>query len=449
MLKRIFSIIFTIFLCVLCFFTPITASAYEVTGFEITANAGMLVCMDTEEILFEKDIDKKIYPASVTKIMSAILMLESEKYNPDGKIAMTEEILDMVLGTGLAVSLMKAGEEFTLYDLMHLILVSSYGDATFLGAQFFGGTVENFVAMMNAKAVELGLTATHFTNPVGLHDDDHYTTVRDIYKLTSYALKNETFREVCDKSRYSFSTSLTQKRILSTTNFLLDSTTNYYYGRAHGVKTGFTDEAGRCLVSIAYPDDKKYNYMCILMGCPDNASKRYQFAESASLYRWAFNNFSYKEIANSNEPVCEMPIELSLETDFVPLYFKEKFISVLPNEADDSTIVVKTHLNSETQEAPIKKGQVLGKAEIIYAEKVIGTVDLVAGNDIEASGLLIAIKHIKGFLSSVYMKIILAVIGVAILIFIILCIRLNIGKIKKRKVKYIPYKEKEKRNYEK
>lgn len=449
MLKRIFSIIFTIFLCVLCLFTPLTASAYEVTGFDITAKAGMLVCMDTEEILFEKNIDEKIYPASVTKIMSAILMLESEKYNPEAKIAMTEEVLDMVLGTGLAVSLMKAGEEFTQYDLMHLILVSSYGDATFLGAQFFGGTVENFVAMMNAKAEELGLTATYFTNPVGLHDDNHFTTVRDIYKLSKYAIENENFREICDKSRYSFSTNYTQKRTISTTNFLLDNTTNYFYERAHGIKTGFTDEAGRCLVSIAYPKDKEYTYLCILMGCPDNASKRYQFAESANLYRWAFNNFSYKEIASSKEPVCEMPVELSLDTDFVPLYFKEKFVRVLPNEADDSTIVVKTQLNSESTEAPIKKGQVLGKAEIIYAERVIGTVDLVAANDVEASGLLIAVKHIKGFLSSVYMKLILAAIGIGIIIFIIICIFLNIGKFKKRKVRYIPYKEKEKRKYEK
>ncbi len=442
MLKKQFLIFFTFLTVLLSFCMPFSVSAYEITEFEINAKAGMLVSLDTGEMLFEKNIDEKVYPASITKIMTAILMLESDKYNPDGKVVMTQEILDMVLGTGLSVSLMKAGEEFTQYDLLHLVMVASYGDSTYLAAQYYGGTVDNFVSMMNQKAKELGLTATNFTNPVGLHDDNHYTTVRDIYTLTSYALKNEEFREVCDKSRYKFSTNYTENRTLSTTNFLLDNTTNYYYSLAHGIKTGFTDEAGRCLVSIAYPENKEYTYLCILMGCPNSSAKSYQFSESAQLYRWAFNNFSYKEIANSTEPVCEIPVELSLETDFVPLHFKEPFLSILPNDADESTIVVKPELNSESCEAPVKKGQVLGKAEIYYAEKLIGTVDLVAGSDVKASKILIAAKYIKNFFTSSYMKILLVVIILAILIFIIMCIHLNMSKIRKRRKKYIPYKEK-------
>ncbi len=445
MLKRIFSVFLTVFLLFSLLGSSLTANAYEVTGFDITAKAGMLVSLDTGETLYENRIDEKVFPASITKIMTATLMLESEKYNPDGKIAMTEEILDMVLGTGLAVSLMKAGEEFTQRDLLYMVLMSSFGDSTYLAAQYYGGTVENFVAMMNAKAAELGLTGTNYTNPVGLHDENNYTTVRDIYILTSYAIKNETFFEVCGSTRYTF-TSSNAKRTLSTTNFLQDTTTNYYYQYAKGVKTGFTDEAGRCLVSTASYNG--YNYMCILMGCPDKASYKYHFAESAELYRWAFNNFSFKEIANSDEPVCEMPVELSLDTDFVPLYFKEPFVSVLPNEADDSTIVIETHLNSESTEAPIKKGEVLGTAEVIYAERVIGTVDLVAGNDVAQSGILVLAKQIKGIFTSVYMKVLVALAVLAVLIFIIMIIKLNINRLKKRRVRYIPYKNKEKRNNE-
>jgi len=437
--KRIFLIFFTFFLIVISFCAPVSVSAYEVTEFNITAKAGMLISLDTNEILFEKNIDTKVYPASVTKIMTAILMLESEKFNPDGKIKMTKEILDLVLGSGLSVSLMKEGEEFTQYDLLHLVMVASYGDSTYLAAQYYGGSVENFVSMMNAKAKELGLKNTNFTNPVGLHDDNHYTTVRDIYTMTSYALKNETFREVCDKSRYPFSTNFTSNRTLSTTNYLLDNTTNCYYSLAHGVKTGYTDEAGRCLVSVAYPENKEYTYLCILMGCP-NDGRGHQFTESANLYRWAFNNFSYKEIANSKEPVCEMPIELSFETDFVPLHFKEPFLSILPNEADDSTIVIKPKLNSKKCEAPIKKGQVLGSAEVYYAEKLIGTVDLVAGQDIESNFILVIGKYIKSFFTSTYMKILLLVVVILIIIFIILCIYMNYSKIRSRRTKYKPFK---------
>lgn len=446
--KKIFSIIFTLFLTITCIFTPINASAYEVTGVEKFEKAGMLISLDTDEILYENNIDAKMYPASITKIMTTILMLESDKYNPEGKITMSESALDLVLGTGSSVSHIKQGEEFTQLDLIYLVLMSSFGDCTYLAAEYFGGSVENFVAMMNAKAAELGLSGTHYQNPVGLHDEQNYTTVRDVYTLTKYALQNETFKTVCESPRYYMpATNMHGERTLVTTNFLQDANTNYYYQYAHGVKTGFTDEAGRCLVSTA--SFNGYNYMCILMNCPPKGDRRYEFVESAELYRWAFNNFSFKEIASSTEPVCEMPVELSLETDFVPLHFKNAFVSVLPNEANDSTIVIKPHLKAESTEAPIKKGDILGTAEIIYAERVIGTVDLIAGADVEASGILVIVKYIKSVFTSIYMKLLLVLGVIAVLIFIILCIRLNMARLKKRRVKYIPYGKKEKHTHEK
>ncbi len=446
--KKIFSTIFIIFLTIFCIFPSLSPSAYEVTGFDIKAKAGMLVSLDTDEILYENNIDQKVYPASITKIMTTIIMLENEKFNPNGKITMTKSALDLVLGTGSSVSYIKEGEEFTQLDLVYLVLMSSYGDCTYLAAEFYAGSVESFVAMMNKKAEELGLKNTHYQNPVGLHDENNYTTVRDIYTLTKYALQNETFKTVCETHRYPMpATNMSDERTLVTTNFLQDANTNYYYPYAKGVKTGYTDEAGRCLVSTA--SFGNYNYMCILMGCPPKADRRYEFLESAELYRWAFNNFSFKEIASSTEPVCEMPVELSLETDFVPLHFKNKFVSVLPNEADESTIVIKTYLKSESTEAPISKGDILGTAEVIYAEKVIGTVDLVAGADVKSSGILVVVKYIKSFFTSVYMKLAIGIVVLAIIIFIILCIRLNLARIKKRKVRYIPYEKRGKHTHEK
>lgn len=445
MLKKIFSIIFSLTIVFTCLLTPIGVSAYEVTGFEITAKAGALISLDTGEYLYQNNIDEKVYPASITKIMTVVLMLESEKFDAEAKIQMSQSALDLVLGTGSTVSHFVAGEEFTQLDLVHLVLISSFGDCTYLAAEYYGGSVESFVEMMNDKAKELGLTGTNYTNPVGLHDDNNYTTVRDIYTLTKYALQNKIFKEVCEKPRYVMSTNLTAKKTLSTTNALQDTTTNYYYQYAKGVKTGYTDEAGRCLVSTA--SNGGYNYICIVMGCPPNEKR--QFIESAELYRWAFNNFSFKKVADSNEPVCEIPVELSFETDFAPLYFKEPFVTVLPNGADDSTIIVEPHLKSESVEAPIKKGQVLGTADIIYAEKVIGTCDLVAGEDIDSNSLLVALKYIKLALTSVYMKIILIIFAVAVIIFILLCIKLNMSKSKKRRVKYIPYSEKGERRHEK
>ena len=441
MLKKLFSIIFTVILAFSVILTPLTASAYEITGFDITAKAGMLVSMDTGEILYSNNIDQKMYPASLTKIMTVTLMLESEKYDPAGKVAMTKEVQTLILGTGSAVSNFQIGEEITQVDLVYTVLMSSFGDCAYLAAIYYGGSVEGFVAMMNDKAAELGLTGTHYSNPVGLHDEGNYTTVRDVYTLMSYALKNETFKTVCSAPRYTVeATNMSGKRTLSTTNFLIDNTTNYYYPYAKGGKTGYTDEAGRCLVSFASYNG--YNYMCVLMNCPPNADRRYEFVESAELYRWAFNDFSFKEVANSTDPVCEMPVELSLDTDFVSLYFEKPFVTVLPNEADDSTIVVKTHLKSDSVEAPVKKGEVLGTADVIYAEQVIGTVNLVAGDSVKESKLLIALKYIKSFFGSVYMKVVYVLIALAVAIFIFMTIRLNMARIRKRRVKYIPYGKK-------
>jgi len=448
MIKRIFSYILIIFVLFTCCFSGFTASAaYEVTGFDITAKAGMLISMDTGEMLFAKEVDKRVYPASITKIMTAVVILESGKYNPEEKITMTQDILDMVLGTGSAVSNLKAGEVITHKDLMYLVVMSSFGDCTYLAAKYFGGSVENFVQLMNNKAAQLGLDGTKYANPVGLHDKDNYTTVRDIYTLTAYALKFDVFKEICATSRYTMpATNMYGKRTLTSTNNLQNTNKQFYYKYAKGVKTGYTDEAGRCLVSTASYGG--YNYMCIVMGCPPNGTKH--FSESRDLYRWAFNNFSFKEVANSTEPISEMAVELSMDTDFVPLYFKAPFVSVLPNAADDSTIVINILEPKEGQSvrAPVKKGDVLGKAEIVYAEQVIGTVDLVAGEDVEASTILIAVEHIKNFFTSSYMKILYIAIALVIIIFIILCIRLNMAAIRKRRVKYIPYKEKEKNRHD-
>lgn len=443
MLKRFFSIIFTFFLLIVTICPVFTAGAYEITGFNITAKAGMLVSLDTGEILYSNNIDQKVYPASIAKIMTVTLMLESEKFNPDAKISMTKEILDSLLGTGSAVSNLKAEEEFTQLDLAYLVLMSSYGDCAYLAAEYYGGSVDGFVDMMNNKAAELNLTGTHYSNPIGLHDENTYTTVRDVYTLTTYALKNETFKKICETSRYSMpATNKSSTRTLSSTNLLQDSTTPYYYQYAKGVKTGYTDEAGRCLVSTASYNG--YNYLCVLMGCPPKEDRH--FVESAELYRWGFNNFSFREVANSKEPVCEIPVELSLNTDYVPLYFEKPFITVLPKEADDSTIVVKTHLNSKSTKAPVKKGDILGTADVIYAEQVIGTVNLVAGNDVEVSRILVALSYVKGIFTSVYMKVLIAFAVIAVVIFIIMCIRLNIARLRKRRVKYIPYNERKENN---
>ena len=218
-----------------------------------------------------------------------------------------------------------------------------------------------------------------------------------------------------------------------------DKTTNYYYMYAKGIKTGFTNEAGRCVVSTASYNG--YNYMCLVFGCTANAGKRYEFIDSKNLYKWAFTTFEFKEIAKSEEPICEMKVKLSMDTDFVPLYVEESFISVLPKDADQSTISIVPKLSGESVDAPVKKGQKLGTADIIYAERVIGTVNLVAGEDVSRSFILAIGRGLKNFFLSPYMIAIYVIIALAIIIFAFIVYKMNRKTKKKRKVRYIPYEK--------
>lgn len=444
MLKRIFCV----FLIICLLFTPtLHVNAYETTGIEITAKSALLVSIGTDmnEVLYEKNANERVYPASITKIMTTLLVLESDKYNPQAKIAMTEEALDLISGTGSRVSSLKAGDEISQLDLVYMILMSSYGDCSLLAAIYYGGSVDNFVNMMNTRATELGLTNTHYENPIGLHHEENYTTAYDTYKLTKFALQNETFKTVCESDRYTVNEGLPSQHTLTTTNDLQNKNTNYYYPYAKGVKTGYTDEAGRCLVSTAKIDGEAEYYMCIVFGCPPNEKRH--FTESSELYRWAFKNFELKTVADTSNPVAGVNVELSNDTDYLSLYLEKGVTSILPKDANDSTIKIEPQLSKTTVDAPIKKGQVLGTADIIYAEKKIGTVNLIAKENIEKSATLVAIRAVKNFFTSKYMKLVYVLIALFIVAFIIAVIVMNSNKKnkKKRKIKYIPYKENDKK----
>ncbi len=417
------------------------AAAYTPTGFEVDAKSALLVSLDTGEVMYKKNENKRVFPASVTKIMTLVIMLESDRFNPDAAVTMTDAVDPLITGTDSSVSNLQVGEQIRQIDLAYYVLMSSAGDCAYLAALTYGDTVENFVKMMNDKAKELGLKGTHYQNPVGLHDEQNYTTAEDTYKLAVYALKNPTFKKICESSRYTVpATNMSGERTLSTTNFLIDNTTDYYYVYAKGVKTGYTDEAGRCLVSTASYNG--YNYMCVLFGCTVSNDRRYEFIDSRNLYRWAFNNFSFKQVADSKNPVYEMPIELSSKTDYVSLYVENGFVSVLPDDADESTIIIKPNVKKGQKiDAPVKKGQVIATADIIYAENVIGTVNLVSHENIEKSFFLSAIRSVKNFFTSPYIKVVYVIIGAAVLIFLIMVILMNVRKPGKRKVKYVPFKE--------
>ena len=436
--KKFFKFIISFILIFAIFCCTVSVSAFQISGFELNAKGAMLISLDTDEVLYSKNADTKMYPASITKLLVAAVVLDNTNNLDTEIITYTDEANNAILGTGASVIGLKIGEELTVRQALYCLLISSGGDVAYAIAEHFGGSTENFMSMMNTKAREIGMANSSFGNPVGLHDDNTYTTPRDVSLLAKYVLKYDVILEITSLARYQLpATNMSGVRYLATTNFLIDPATNYFYKYAKGLKTGFTDEAGRCVVSTASLNG--YNYLCVIMNCNSAGGVRNEFVDSRNLYRWAFNNFEFKSVLDVTKPVAEIPVELSLDTDYIPLYPEKSIKSILPKLADESTISVNATLLYDRVIAPVTANTVLGTAEIVYAGEVIGTVNLISREDVKPNFFLQIGRLVKNIFTSTAFKIIGALCFLGVLVFIGICVYLNTNNKKRRKVKYIPY----------
>ncbi len=429
------------FIALILIFTllfSITTSAFQINEYEMHHTSGMLVSLDTGDVLYSKNITEKLNPAAVTNIMTAIVATENIKDLKNTKITYTKEANYKVLGTGLPILQLKVGEEITAYDALAATLIPSCIDTAFALAEYVGGDFDSFVKMMNDKAEAIGMKNTSFSNPVGLNDENHYTTAEDVYKMTVYALDNDVIRELLSKSRYTFAaTNMSGEKTRPTLNLMLNPNSDYYYRYAVGGKTGRSDD-GRAIVSTASYNG--YNYIAVILGAKAEGNSRTDFADCSNMFRWAFNGFEYKTVLEGSEPVVEAPVELSSETDHISLCFAGGLKSLLPKEADASTVTFKVNLKQKSFDAPIKKGDIMGTADIFYAEEKLGTLNLVAAQSVKANSMLVFARAAKNFFTSTFMKVVYAVIALAIILFLCAIIKLNFFKGKQRKVRYIPLK---------
>lgn len=416
-----------------------TAAAYEPDTFTVRAEGCILASLDTGELLYQKNENKRLYPASLTKIMTATVVLDTAN-DLNEVVTAGESAIAILQGTDSSTMGLQAGEQLSVLNLLYTLLVHSANDAANILAEHFGnGSIAEFVEKMNQKAAELGMQNTHYVNAHGLHDENHYTTPYDMYLLTRYALKNETFKKIVETVRYTLpATNKHGQRILATTNFLQDAnsvTPEYFYKYAGGVKTGYTDEAGRCLVSTATKNGE--TYLCVLMKSPVTNEKgvkvRYEFPDSKNLYEWAFKNFEYRQIYDTSTPVGECPVALSAENDHVAVLLAESVNATLPKNSDNSTVEVELHFNEGGVQAPVAKGQKLGTATVKYAGQELATVDVVAMNEVQRSTMLYLIQVLTDFLHSPTLKLILTVLAVFIILLVAYCLWLNRHRKKRRR----------------
>lgn len=232
-----------------------------------------------------------MYPASTTKILTAILVLENCYLNE--VITVSSTAVDSV-PAGYVTAPLHAGEQFRVEQLLYALLIPSANDAANVLAEHVSGSISDFANLMNKRAKELGLTNSHFTNPSGIHNKDLYTTAHDLSILARHAMSIEKFREIVKTKSYTLNPThlhVEDDRTFSSSNLLLDNTnTDYYYPYATGIKTGFTDPAGDCLVASAEKDGTELIAVCLHANTVDNGL-RTKFIDCKTLFNFAFDNY--------------------------------------------------------------------------------------------------------------------------------------------------------------
>ena len=385
-----------------------TVTAAAANAPALDATAALLVSPESDMVLYEKNADEKRYPASTTKIMTALLTLENVS---DLSAVVTAEASDFENVTADSSNAgIKLGEQVTVKDLLYALMLPSANEAAYMLARHVGGSWEQFVDMMNERAAELGCTGTHFCNPCGLHEDDHYTTAHDLYRIAKQAMKDATFRDIVSTVQHRMAkTNLHEERIILTTNQLIFSSFQpWSYANCLGIKTGHTSQAGNCFVGYAeYGDAKLFS---VVLGC-SSSSKEYptiasSFTDTKSLCQWGFKNFTSKTLARQGEEVTYTKVKLSTDTNQVILIAKNDLVSLLPRELDVKDLELQSDIPEEVA-APIKAGDTIGSVTYTYDGRDYGTVELVALNDISRSTVLFYADKLSSFFQSIVFKVLL------------------------------------------
>ena len=416
-MKKLLSVFMSfVIISLTVFCVPFTAKAATYTpNVKIYADAYMLISLDDDShpVVAEKNADKRKYPASLTKIVTTMVTLNKAQ-NLSQTTTVSKSAIEALYGTGAQVAGLKIGQTITIEELLYLTMVHSACDACQVLAEFVSGSVPAFVEEMNNWVKSLGCKDTNFVNPDGLHDPNHYTTPSDMAKITLAAMKNEIFNKISSTQQYKFG-----KLNFIHTNYMLDRFhVTYYYPYAQGIKTGSTEQAGYCVITKASKGG--YNYLAIVMDSPievlDGIKTKCSFIDAKSLFNWAFDSLKYTTVVRKNDIAYELPVNNGKDADTVQLVVKDDVTTLVPSTLDPSNVIIEPVDPPESLDAPVTKDDFVCKANVIFGEKTIVTVDLVAAKTVELSTFLKILNALKKFFTN---KIVLAVLGVIVLLAIL------------------------------
>lgn len=354
---------------------------------DLIGQGAVLIDFDSGAVLYEKNMHEKLYPASTTKIMTAILAIEHgmEYEKMDTMVTIDPDVIALTKGSHIALDY---DEQMSYEDLLNATMIASANDAALALAKNVSGSIEAFIELMNEKAKELGALNTNFVNPNGLHDDNHYTTAHDMSLIARYAMSNEVFREFASKSSHTIETTnkKDEPRYLYSTN-------EFFYGnkninldgqtvpiRYEGVvcgKTGYTSNAGNCLVTLAEKNGSRL--LTVVLKSNGNNGV---YSDTHKLLNYGFDNFDSVVVGHANEFVDNIEIDNGM-LPYASVVIENDVNYILKSE-DMDRIQKKINISEDLQ-APLAKGDVVGNVEYYLDDTLIGSGDLVSTIDVDAA----------------------------------------------------------------
>lgn len=429
--------------------------------------------IDTDTVVYTLNPDDQLPMASMTKIMTYIVAYENIPDIDNAEITVPQAVEDDLEGSGSSLAGVQVGEKLTGLQLLHLLMIPSGNDAALTFMKYVdekyasgelvppdapnpedpgageedgqalavtggydipeGGMTDYtgksyFVQLMNEKAEELGCSHTHFTNPHGLHNENHYTSARDMGRITQYAMQLPHFMDIVGSRDYTKEPTNMDPDgdWVSNTNRMIlpyedDYGNSYWYSYANGIKTGSHDESGYCLAASA--NYYGYTYIVIAMGNMEGYEKgvHEEMLDCRTLFRWAFTSLGKKTVVSQGDILSSVKLEYAYQRDELLLAAEENVSVMLPDSVEQSSIII-TVDKPESVQAPIRKGEVIGTATMSYANEVIATVPVVATESVARSELIAGWEQGRKLMTSPWFIAVMAIIGALVIVYLILVV---------------------------
>ena len=441
---------FIIFICcaaltVISLTVPVSAADYT-ADVKLYSTVDLLINTDSNAVIIDKNADKQVDPSGLTKIMTALVVLQNEK-DLSRKLTVSGASLESLYGTGCVMSGLQDGEVISVHDLLCCMLIPGGNDAALVLANEYGKGIDGFVAKMNSAAKKLGCTKTTFTDPHGLEDTKQKSTANDLAKIASAALKYSVFQTIVASLTYELpQTNKNEARTLVSTNYMLNyGFPDYYYDYCRGIKTGASEAEGQSMIS--YATKNGYTYLAIALGGPykdtdeDGDTENQAILDNVRMFEWAFDNLSYEIVTKQEQFVTTIPVNYCWEMDNVRLVAKSEVLALVPEGNGSQSVSFEPIDMPESLDAPFKAGDTVCKAKIMFAGRQIGTVELVVAESANMSMLLYLKSAIKRMTASTVFKILIAVAVIFIGIYVTMYIRANRRRRKNRELKMFKYSE--------